>query len=327
MYRIYIMYDTPGWAYWRRAVALQKYAPSDFEVAIGTRADLELNNEKSLVIRNNDLIYNCDYASSTQLQSALRRFNRRYSTTCLHVVSYNSDQYRNPRRWGPIVEAVDFVIANNRLIFNHFRRPRGTCNISNGIDTDHFFPANKVESRPAHVLWCGSSSPCKTKGYAEVIIPLERLSDNRDVKWKARFRPIDEVDERVWDTATQNEWYNNAQVVLCVATGEGTPNYLIEGAMAGCVPVTTTCGNAPEWLVDGVNGIAIEKNDVASATAGIERAIADAGKLSRGAIKTMMKWSYEVRAKYFFALFRKLIDEGPAAVNPFTWSEIRPDEI
>ena len=55
-YNIRFLYDVPGWCYYHRCVALQKYAPSDFSVSIGP------DYGKALKEKPHDLVFQLCYS-------------------------------------------------------------------------------------------------------------------------------------------------------------------------------------------------------------------------------------------------------------------------
>jgi len=321
------VYDVAGWAYYRRALALQKYAPDDFDVTMQDWDGFSKNARKHVL--ESDLIYNCEYSGAERAQHLIEQARQERHKKCVHVISYNSDGNRRTERWAAIYKRVDFIIANNRHAFDHFNRPKQSCNISNGVDAEVFKSSVPVADREDAALWCGSTAPKKTKCYAEVVKPIfdQYMSAPDTFPFRANFRPIDEIDHRVFDADGQNAWYNSAKVVLCTSKSEGTPNYLLEGIVAGCVPVTTMVGNALEWATPGVNCIEVPIGKIAATIEGIKEAIARCDELSAAAQKTFVEWHYERRAQYFFSLFRALIERGPKGVAPFTWQECEPEDI
>ena len=70
--------------------------------------------------------------------------------------------------------------------------------------------------------------------------------------------------DRKMSHAELDLWYDQQRgdICLCMSHTEGNPLGLIEGIGRGLVPVTTSCGVAPEIVEDGVNGfITRELND------------------------------------------------------------------
>ena len=71
--------------------------------------------------------------------------------------------------------------------------------------------------------------------------------------------------------------------------------------------VSTPVGNIPELIVDGVNGIIVERSPP-SILAGIRRARAQLAELSAAMLDTISGWSWDRRAPLFFELLTSRID-------------------
>lgn len=273
-----------------------------------------------------DLVYLLEYAVASHA--------RRLIDKCLPhnrpvlVISHNSDRHRRGEFWANVVRSADFVIANNRCVFDFFGRPERTCNISNGVDENDFYVTTEIEDREHRIIWCGSTSAKKGKGYPDILQPA--VAELTDLGFICDFRPIDDINERVvYPTERQRNWYNSASYVVCASSTEGTPNFLLEAMACGCAAVSTRVGNAIEFGDDGKNVIFFER-DSKSFVAAILKAREDRKRLSEEAVKTMRGWSYGEpgrRAEYFYQLFRRLINDGPNSVKPFCHLEITPESI
>ena len=319
-YKILIIYDVPGWAYWRRAMALKKYAPNDFVV------DLSSNDEvKRKDFRNYQLVFNLDY----MVRGYDKRIQRERLNTIL-VISHNRDPY------GPRVSFPDsynparqhgFLIVNNFECYNHYGRLPYSCNISNGVDADFWKCLTPIEEREKRVIWTGSGNPKKGKGWHNVLVPLKAQLELRGFIPEFREFPVGGVLKTwAWPTEKMLDWYNSAFAVVCASEHEGTPNITLEGMTCGCVPVSTNVGNIREFGRDKENCVICERN-IVSFVDGIEYAWEHRKQLSDAARETMKPWAYEHRAKYFFQLFRRLVDDGPQSVKPFSYSEVEPEGI
>lgn len=322
-FKVHLVYDVPGWAYYRRCQGLASHAPDDFDVT--TQDWLSFERDRDEVIQTNDLIYDCEYVCASAIYPHFNNNSGRGSP-CLYVTSFNADHTRRRDIWCSCLKHSHFMVANNQRVFDFNDRPKGTCNISNAVDNNIFHPLNRQRGNSA--AWCGSASPKKCKRYASVIAPLERMSEIGEVPFGTSFRVIDDVNApHVYGAKRQNEWYNEHKVVLCTSSSEGTPNYLLEGAMTGCVPVTTPVGNSAEWIKDGVNGYIIPHDNITATITAINDAIHNFDAMSAAITETMQSWTYKTVAPYFYQLFRRLIVDGPRSVNPFTRNEIECDQI
>lgn len=319
-YKILIIYDVSGWAYHRRATALKKYAPEDFDVEIcnsheGRRANLG----------NYQLVFNLDY-----MTRGYDRIIQGQGLDTILVVSHNRDSKSRleyfPDSYNP-VQQCGFLIINNLECFDYHERLPHTCNISNGVDTDIWKCLTPIEEREKRVIWTGSGNIKKAKGWHDILRHLMTQLEKRG--FIPEFRPFPNggnLQAWAWPTEKMLEWYNSAFAVVCASEHEGTPNTTLEGMTCGCVPVSTNVGNIREFGRDKENCVICERK-IVDFVAGIEYAWEHRKRLSDAARETMKPWAYEHRAKYFFFLFRRLIDDGPASVEPFSYTEVEPEEI
>lgn len=320
-FRIACLYDvhldTPNgrilWAFGRRVEALRKFAPADFSVDIFQFSEVPWHR-----LGEYQAVFNLEYSSPSR---------ERIPPHVLLICAFNSDSNRRREWWPRVRQAADWVIANNYDAWSFYGKQPGTCVISNGIDVEIFKPVSPISSRAHRVLWAGSSNPVKGKNLDSVIRPLEERLVGRGFEFE--FRPINKITPAVYNTQQQVDWYNSGSYVLCASDSEGTPNLILEGMACGCVPVTVPVGNALEMGVDRENCVLVERN-TDSFIQGLEYAREHRERLSDAAVKTMQGWSYGPpgnRAQYFYALFRRLIEDGPDSVKPFAYNEKHWSEI
>lgn len=326
VYRVMIIYDVSkvhattgkeyGWAYWRRANALKRYAPADFHVDTFAYADVPWSHCGFY-----DLIFNLQYDSPSRKRIKGHSPKREVPL----VISYNADSRRKTEQWARVRKEADWIICNNLEVFDHWRRAPNTCCISNGVDTEIFRPITPISEREHRVVWTGSSG--KGKGFVEVLTPLvDRLSAEG---FGCSFRPINRMEDHVvYETSDQVKWYNTGSYVVCASASEGTPGIITEGVACGCVPVTVPIGNVLEWGKDGENCILVERT-VDSFLAGLNRAREKREELSAAGVQLMHgSWSYGGgRANFYFQLFRRIIADGTKAIEPFAYSEKAWEEI
>lgn len=318
--RILVIYDVRAWAYWRRAMGLQKFCPPNYIVDV---AEYRSMNWPDLA--KYDLVFLLEYTGALTLMSMMAR----HCPDAQLVVSHNSDSMRRRSLFDQNHKEADYVVCNNRDAFEYFERRERSCCISNGIDPDLFSVTTPIAERPHKVIWCGSSS--KGKNYEGILRPLESRLESAG--FEVDFRPIDgngwdktgEVKrEVVYDDDTQRDWYNSASYVVCASDSEGTPNYLLEAAACGCVPVSTECGNILEFGRHEVNCLLVPQEMRAFLDA-MEYARKNRERMSAAIVETMRPWSYVERAPYYFALFDALI--AGRTPDPFLYSEKTPETI
>jgi len=307
MHRILIIADVPGWAYDRRARSLEKYAPDDFEVEVRYVAEIP-----SIDFCQFDLVFNIDYSMMRHVAQRMRNQNSKAKK----VVSHNADHQRCHEVHESNREVVDFTIFNNHAAYAHFGKSNRTCNISNGVDFDDFFPLQCKRSGSA--VWTGGDGK---KGHRDFLIPFcERYPEVSVITkaiesgtWKGG-----KPNGSLWGTDRMREFYNQSKVVLCFSETDATPNYVLEGMACGLVPVTCRVGNAMEFGRQGENVVFVDRN-AASFKDGIEYAIANYDEMSVAAMETISRWDWLLRSKLFFEAFRSLI-KGEK-IEPFTYMD------
>lgn len=314
--------DTPDgricWAYARRSAAIQRYAPPDFIVETCQFPEIPWKR-----VREFDICLNLEYCAPSS--GEFRKHGFRGPLVC----SYNSDSNRRREYWPRVYKEADWLIVNNRDAWTFFGKPPRTCVISNGVDTETFAPQVPISERPHKCIFAGSTGPRKMKGWAEVFRPLEKILPT--LGFETDFRPVDDIKpEFVMPTGKTVEWYNSASYVLIASMSEGTPNIATEGVSCGCVLVSVPVGNCLEWGIQHKNMVFVERN-ADSFASGLLYAREHRERLSAAGMDTVRNgWSYGApgnRADYYFALFRRLLKDGPAKIRPFSFMECSPDEI
>lgn len=307
-----IVYDIPGFAYHRRAEAILKYAPADFDVTITPGRD-HLRHFRGPAV-GYDLIFLLDYASASAWRESID--SQGFKKPPL-LVSFNRDSNSRQVAWSETLRSADLTIVNNMDRFEAAGRRPGTVCISNGVDTSVFRSIAPVAERENVVIWSGSGNPTKSKGYDSIIKPLERLLPN--LGYRVWFRPIHKETDR-FDTQRMVDFYNSAAFILCASATEGTPNTTLEGMACGCVPVTTWVGNVREFGVPGVNCLKVDEPSPAA----FARAISSVTRATRirigeQAITTMADWDWKIRSQVFFRLFRRVIEHGAKSISPYCY--------
>ena len=320
MHRVLIVYDVPGWAYWRRAVALQKNAPDDFEVEIAESRDATRNVR---LLADVQLIYNLDY-----MTQGYKRLIRQYGLDTKLVISHNRDSKSRLENWKDSYGPSDYLVCNNREVWDYHGHLTATCNISNGWDADIWGCETPITDRPKQVFWTGSENPKKAKGWHNILRPMIPVLQERGYEPLFRGFPTGgNLQEWAWDTDKMRETYNSSFAVICASEHEGTPNFSLEGMACGCCLVTTPVGNVLEFG-NGINAVICERT-IESLVEGVEQAWEHREALSLAARETMESWRYDGpdgRAQWYFAMFRKMIAGGPKP-TPFSYMDTHWSDV
>jgi glycosyltransferase involved in cell wall biosynthesis len=339
-----ILYDVDGWAYHFRAQALARHAPADFRVRIASLADLDSRpadqaaspDEAGLLERHDghrlqpaavvpaidrilgdtppDVVFVLCHHQAKRVRRVVRE--RNWPTRI--VVSWNNGWPRREAEFQSTLALADRVIVNNRDYWERAGRLPGTHPIANGVDLDTFRLVRPLVDRIPRVLWCGSEYHRHVKGYDDLIVPLFDRLQASGIACESLL--VDSRGPERLDRQAMAEWYNFGTVLVCASESEGTPNTALEAAASGCTVVTTRVGNMPELIVDGVNGVFVERN-VESLEWGVKRAVADSVRLATQLHADIQSWNWRTRATEFFQLFRDVISDR----KPVAAADSRPD--
>ncbi|MBX3024441.1 glycosyltransferase family 4 protein [bacterium] len=303
-----ILYDVPGWAYHNEAVALQKYAPPDFEVSIAPLEPATVAGAEAALGDGPpaDIVLLLREFATAEVADALRR--RRWPSKL--VVGWSCGFPRRLGEFYALRHRADGWIFNNRECWLGSGQWPRTVEIANGVDLDVFSVTRPPATRRPKVLWVGSQLYRRLKGHDDLMLPLRERLRGRGIDCELLL-----VDSRGPHKRTPRqmaEWYNAGTVLVCASESEGTPNPALEAAACGCTVVSTRVGNMPELIRDDVNGYLVER-DLESLAAGVERALAHYPRLAEAMQQDIRAWHWADRSREHFAFLRGVLASRPAA--------------
>lgn len=318
--RVLIIYDVHNdgpkgrllWAYGRRAESLKRHAPPDLSITIACHEEAE-----SLRLDRYALVLLIDYQAAISWRDRVRKAG------AVFCVQFNKDARSRQKEWARTLDFSDWVIVNNEHRF-HFDgvQPR-TCCISNGVEREVFRSLVPTSCRDHRCLWTGGTGHAKRKNYLECIDRLRGPLETRG--FSHSFRPVTNITpDQVLGTDEMVKWYNSGSYILNASETEGTPSTMLEGMACGCIPITTDVGNVPEIIRDRENGVIVPSTRPKAFLEAIEYAREHRERLSAGALDSIQSWSYggeNGRAQWFYQLFRRLINDGPDSIDPFSYSK------
>jgi glycosyltransferase involved in cell wall biosynthesis len=298
-----IIYDVDGWAYYHRAVALQKYAPPDFDVSIA-RVSRRDEPAGELGDREVDIVL---LLTQFEIHRVVRMMKERGWRSRL-ITSWNSGWPLQIPRFYISYEFADAVIINNRISWDRIGRLPRTHPIANGVDRDLFHVRVPIEQRKPKVLWVGSEFYRRLKGYDSIILPLAEKLARVGIACETHL--VDSFGSNKRSLAEMAELYNSATVVVCASASEGTPNPALEGAASGCTVVSTPVGNMPELIRSGVNGYLVERN-VDAVFSAVRAACDDYPRLAAEMQRDIRHWGWKERSVEFYDLIRDVLSPRP----------------
>lgn len=312
MYRVYLCYDRLHWAYHRRCVALQKYAPTDFEVGMG------VGKKPNFPRQYYDLFLQLCYFHAPHLRKHLDDLNH----NSVIVTGFNTGWLNEgPREcrfhFESLSESSDHVIFNNRMAWGLAGKPPDTTWISNGVDRDLFRSITPFREREQKAVWLGSyfhSEPDRDlKNYHSILVPLKKRLESQGIEFD--LRRVNSMDSEkgkepgieFYNDGEMADWYNSARVYICASNSEGTPNPALEAASCGTTIISPPVGNMPELIEHGLNGLLVE-HTIESIENAAKIAIGNYENFAVEMQRTIKGWDWKIRANDYYELFRNLIE-------------------
>jgi glycosyltransferase involved in cell wall biosynthesis len=291
--KVLTIIDRPGWAYARRAEALQKFAPEDIEIDVKTFDNVRNSWMKA------DVMLLLDYVLVGTLAPLKIPL----------IIGYNADPMRRQELFEQCCRAADVVVCNNPARYMARAHFQNVVCIPNGVDMEIFRPLVPIEKRPDRALWIGSARQQNLKRYDTVIQPLAKLLDEQGIE--SDFRVLRSPGEWM-STVEMVKWYNSGRYILCASKSEGTANTVLEGMACDCWPVSTNVGICEEMELDSIPPEPeqfmrrIEVLSLMPTTISPRTWLADAG------------YHWQIRGQYYYDLFRRIAENGPESIEPFS---------
>jgi glycosyltransferase involved in cell wall biosynthesis len=304
-----IIYDVEGWAFHHKALALQKYAPADFEVSLaplpGAEVSLSLQQREQEAARALgdtpiDIVFLLPATNIKVVNGVLRQ--RRWRSKL--VAGWTGGAPSGIAAFRHLYWGADAWIINNHAFWESLGRLARTFVIANGVDLEIFTIERLPQLRTPKVVWTGSEFHRQLKGHDGFMVPLQgRL---RELGIACELLLVDSFGAHKRTPAQMAQWYNSATVLVCASASEGTPNPALEAAACGCTVVSTRVGNMPELIRHGVNGYFADRS-----IDGLLRATRDACtnylRLSAAMQRDIQSWHWGVRSADFFGVFREVL--------------------
>jgi len=303
-----ILYDVDGWAYHNQALALQKYAPADFDVSIAS-----LPGPADAAVALGDQPVDVLFLLGKSKTQAVRETLQQRGWPSKFAAGWCAGFPRGIDLFNRIRSSADVWIFNNHTTWEAIGRPPRSYAIPNGVDLDVYRMTRPIERREPRVLWTGSERFRQLKGYDDIMLPVQEKLHTAGIPCELllvdSYRPQKTRAEMV-------DWYNSGTVLVCASQTEGTPNPALEAAACGCTVVSTPVGNMPELIRHDVNGYLAPRDPDALADA-IGLACENYPRLARAMGQDIQAWHWAARRE-FFDVFRELIASGHQDVGPCT---------
>jgi len=152
------------------------------------------------------------------------------------------------------------VSVNNMILYNAFRNDLDNIFYTpNGVHTNVFVPPPQYPKNEKLVIgWVGNKDRA-VKRYREIFKPLKKQYEDKYNFEIIGTRKSDSADD-IYTTEEMVSYYQKLDVLLVTSDNEGTPNPALEAMSCGVPVITTRVGNMPEIIINGKNGIFVDKN-------------------------------------------------------------------
>lgn len=250
MDRVLLVADVKGWAWWHKALAIQRHLQNEFE-----RLDVAVLKDMPKI--NKSRYHSIHFFG---WQDGLK-----YQGIATAGISSHNFLHKQTEKAKKRLPRYRALTAVSKELYEILKARRYNSNIhlcENGVDCDLFTP--KRNDGPFTVGWVGqpSKKPLDQHGYETHWLPLKKRLLNAGICVAELCR--------TWQNAVPHEemvpWYRAIDVLVHTGRMTGTPNPLFEAAACGKAVVSTPIGCAPEFIVNGVNGYLIEGEEDAYET-------------------------------------------------------------
>lgn len=291
---LHVIYDVPGWAYWHRAEALRKYAPSYWKVTRGADLPRGFENDPP------DVVLLLNYGAAGRVSSLLRK----HAPKTILVGSMNVGWPRRLEYLMTMRAKCHHVVINNVEMYQKCGAVPGTSTISNGVDLDVFYPRRPlVPGRKPLALWTGSVFHASLKGFNIIKTMSERLS-NSGIALDLRL--VDSHGKK-YTHEEMATWYNMGSCYIVASESEGTPNPALEAAACGLPVVATRVGNMPELIEHKINGYLLDERTPRAILEGLIYVNENFERMAQSMLAKIQPWGWATRSGKYFELFEMLL--------------------
>jgi glycosyltransferase involved in cell wall biosynthesis len=287
--RVLIFYDEEGWAWWHRARQIRRNVTSAVRVEMA-KVGAEFNHH------DYDLIVLFD----APLLDVMRHIPREKviaGSSCPRMIGELSLRLEQEQCRAGLVNSLQMHLeaSGHGLVF--------CC--QNGVDVELFHPA----ARPVETVtgcWVGNSKSIGNKGL-DLIRSACAAAGVRLLVWD-KADPASPIlsQEQIRDSI-----YHRSSFYICASEFEGTPNPMLEAMACGLPVVSTRVGNAPELILEGVNGFLCDRSVEALAQAIRKLKAADPVGLARNARDSILSgWTWKQQAAKYEQMFLLLAEKN-----------------
>lgn len=271
---ILLVADRPGWAYDILAQSLCKHSSHD-QISVVYVSELR-EDIGSADFSKFDVVFFFLWYDAMRYGVKINGF--KFRKTCVGIHSLSSWSGRGLDESQASLVCNQFAAAGyiskeiNRLL----SLERGFFT-PNGVERDLFYPSTLPSLDTLRLMWVGNPGNKHhgiNKGFHSVVRPVVEEFKERGVVLSTATPESPVLREDM------GEFYRSNHVLICASQHEGGPLPVVESLACGRPVITTAVGIVPEIVIDGENGIIIERKR-SNLRAGIEAMLGDKDLVNR----------------------------------------------
>lgn len=188
------------------------------------------------------------------------------------------DIYKIKERCLSKIENLHLVVLNDwmhKSLKNTFLANKPLTKISNGVDSSHFFPLDKNDSRRYFnlplgkriVLFVADFIDSNRKGF-NILLKTIGILNREDIVFCAIGSASQQVKMsnliylgKLKSVEEMRKAYSAADIFVIASLADNQPNTVIESQLCGVPTIGFKSGGIPEMITNGLNGYIIEKSN------------------------------------------------------------------
>lgn len=250
---ILLVADRPGWAYDILAQSLCRHTSHE-QMSIAYVSDIR-ENIAFVDFSEFDVVFFFLWYDAMRYGVKIKGFEFRKSCVGIHSLSSWSGRGLDVHQAslvcnqfaaaGYISKEIDTLLSLERGFFT-----------PNGVERDLFYPAALPPLDTLRLMWVGNPGNKHhgiNKGFHSIVRPVIEEFKERGVMLSTATPDAPVSREEMGD------FYRSNHMLICASQHEGGPLPIVESLACGRPVITTAVGVVPEIVIDGENGIIIER--------------------------------------------------------------------
>lgn len=312
MKKVLFVLDRENWAYHTKAEQLKKnYKGSDIEFRIISK--VRPPKEVKDAIDWADLLLLFGFQNFRFLEKKFQTDPKKALVSIASHASWDKGKTQPNNHPLPSTEVVKYLkrfkgvsaVSYRLQLLFRFAGLRNTVYTPNGVPLDMFTPSFRSTSTDLVCGYAGRDKDQK-KGNRSIIEPAVQAVQGVDYRCAMCDFQLERSGKgrgnTYLDYKSMPSFYKRLDVYLVASREEGSCRSLLESMACGCAPISTDCGATNELIVDGWNGLVVDRTPKAFARA-IKRLRDDGNMLQRlkkNAVETAKGYDWKKVSNYWY---------------------------